>query len=137
MSLERFMEAQARVWPGPLEEIQAGSKKGHWMWFTFPQLRGLGQSAMAQRYGIADLEEARAYLAHPVLGPRLIEITRAMLSHADKTPEAVLGPVDAMKLRSCLTLFETADGDAVFGEGLRVFYEGRPCEATLTMIEET
>lgn len=131
------MDAQARVWPGPLEEIVAGQKRSHWMWFVFPQLRGLGQSAMAQRYGLADLEEARAYLAHPVLGPRLIEITRAMLRHADKTPEAVLGPVDAMKLRSCLTLFEAAGEGALFGEGLRVFYEGRPCEATLRMIEET
>jgi len=134
MSLERFIEAQARVWPGPLEEVQAGSKKSHWMWFVFPQLRGLGKSAMAQRYGLADLEEARAYLAHPVLGPRLIEITRAMLTHADKTPEAVLGPVDAMKLRSCLTLFQAAGGTTTFDDGLRVFYEGRPCEATLRMI---
>lgn len=134
MSLERFIDAQARVWPAPLEEIQVGSKKSHWMWFIFPQLRGLGQSAMAQRYGLADLNEARAYMAHPVLGPRLIEITRAMLTHAGQRPEAVLGPVDAMKLRSCLTLFQAAGGGAIFGEGLRVFYEGRPCEATLTMI---
>ena len=134
MSLERFIDAQARIWPAPLEEIQAGPKKSHWIWFIFPQLRGLGQSAMAQRYGIADLEEARAYLAHPVLGPRLIEITRAMLTHADKTPEAVLGPVDAMKLRSCLTLFQAAGGTTTFDDGLRVFYEGRPCEATLRMI---
>jgi len=134
MSLERFIDAQARVWPGPFEEVKAGSKKSHWMWFIFPQLRGLGQSAMAQRYGLADLNEARAYMAHPVLGPRLIEITRAMLTHAGQRPEAVLGPVDAMKLRSCLTLFQAAGGGATFGEGLRVFYEGRPCEATLTMI---
>ena len=134
MSLERFIDAQARVWPGPLEEVKAGSKKSHWMWFIFPQLRGLGQSAMAQRYGLADLNEARAYMAHPVLGPRLIEITRAMLTHAGQRPEAVLGPVDAMKLRSCLTLFQAAGGGATFGEGLRVFYEGHPCEATLSMI---
>jgi uncharacterized protein (DUF1810 family) len=107
------------------------------MWFIFPQLRGLGQSAMAQCYGLADLNEARAYMAHPVLGSRLIEITRAMLTHAGQRPEAVLGPVDAMKLRSCLTVFQAAGGGAIFGEGLRVFYEGRPCEATLTMIEET
>lgn len=135
MSLERFIDAQARVWPAPLEEIQAGQKRSHWMWFIFPQLRGLGHSAMAQRYGIADLDEARAYLAHPVLGPRLNEITRAMLTHGDQPPEAVLGPVDAMKLRSCLTLFQAAGDEAIFGEALRVFYEGQPCEATRSMIE--
>src|SRR6056297_1735171 len=134
MSLERFIDAQARVWPTPQEEIQAGQKRSHWMWFIFPQLRGLGQSAMAQRYGIADLDEARAFLAHPVLGPRLNEITHAMLTHGDQSPEAVLGPVDAMKLRSCLTLFQAAGGDAIFGEALRVFYEGQPCEATRSMI---
>ena len=134
MSLERFIDAQARVWPTPLQEIQAGQKRSHWMWFIFPQLRGLGQSAMAQRYGIADLDEARAFLAHPVLGPRLNEITHAMLTHGDQSPEAVLGPVDAMKLRSCLTLFQAAGGDAIFGEALRVFYEGQPCEATRSMI---
>ena len=101
MSLERFVEAQARVWPAPLEEIRAGRKESHWMWFVFPQLRGLGRSATAQHYGLADLDEAKEYLAHDVLAPRLIEISRAMLAHEGNTPETILGPVDAMKLRSC------------------------------------
>lgn len=102
MSLERFIDAQARVWPTPLEEIQAGQKRSHWMWFL--------------------LRASRA-------GAAMNEITRAMLTHADQTPEAVLGPVDAMKLRSCLTLFQAAGGEA-----LRVLYKGQPCEATRSMI---
>lgn len=135
MSLERFTEAQARVWPAPLEEIRAGRKTSHWMWFVFPQLRGLGRSHMAQHYGIADLAEARAYLAHDVLGPRLVEISAAMPAHRGIAPEAILGPVDAMKLRSCATLFHAAGGEeAVFGALLEQFYDGAACPATLARI---
>jgi len=137
MSLERFAEAQARIWPAPLEEIRAGRKNSHWMWFVFPQLRGLGRSPTAQHYGIDGLAEARAYLAHPVLGPRLTEIAQAMLDHRGTAPEAVLGPVDALKLRSCATLFRAAGGpEDVFGVLLDAFYDGRACDATLTMIED-
>ena len=136
MSLERFVEAQARVWPAPLEEIRAGRKTSHWMWFVFPQMRGLGRSATAERYGIADLDEARAYLAHPVLGPRLAEMARAMLQHEGRDPEAILGGIDALKLRSCATLFQAAEGDAVFGRILAAFFDGQPCAATVKMVEE-
>lgn len=134
MSLHRFTEAQARIWPRPLEEIRAGRKTSHWMWYIFPQLAGLGQSPMAQLYGIDGLAEARDYLAHPLLGPRLVEIAQAMLAHAGVAPETVLGPVDAMKLRSCATLFEAAGGDAVFAGLLAAFYDGERCDETLRRI---
>jgi len=134
LSLDRFIDAQNRIWPAPLEEIRAGCKTGHWMWFVFPQLRGLGHSPMAHRYGIEDLTEARAYLEHAVLGPRLEQICRAMLAHRGSAAEAILGPVDAMKLRSCATLFEAARGASVFGEILVAFADGRRCRDTLRMI---
>ena len=96
------------------------------MWWIFPQLAELGRSGTAKAYGIADLEEARAYLAHPVLGPRLVEAARAMLGNAGQRPEAVLGGIDAMKLRSCATLFAAVPGtDPVFGEVLEAFYGGQ------------
>lgn len=136
MSLERFITAQAGVWPRPLEEVRAGRKESHWMWYVFPQLRGLGRSATARYYGITDPDEARAYLSHPVLGERLLEICCAMLDHAGTPPEAVLGPVDTLKLRSCATLFQAVGGDdAVFGAVLRAFFDGAPCTETIRMIE--
>jgi len=135
VSLARFIEAQARVWPRPLEEIRAGRKGSHWMWFVFAQLRGLGRSATAQKYGIADLAEARAFLADPTLGPRLKEITRAMLAHAGRDPEAILGTVDALKLRSSMTLFEAAGGGQVFGNVLDTFHDGQRCPITLDLLE--
>lgn len=134
MSLDRFIKAQSGVWPRPVEEIRAGRKTSHWMWYIFPQLAGLGQSPMAQLYGIDGLAEARDYLAHPLLGPRLVEIAQAMLAHAGVAPETVLGPVDAMKLRSCATLFEAAGGDAVFAGLLAAFYDGERCDETLRRI---
>lgn len=137
MSLDRFIEAQDRIWPAPLEEIRAGHKVTHWMWFVWPQLRGLGRSETALHYGIRDLDEARAYLADPVLGPRLKEISEAMLVHEGVSPEAVLGPVDAMKLRSSATLFEAAGGGDVFVRLLEAFFTGQRCEATRNMIGET
>lgn len=137
MSLERFTEAQARVWPAPLDEIRAGRKESHWMWFVFPQMRGLGRSPAAHHYGLEGLAEARAFLAHPVLGPRLIEIAQAMLAHRGTAPEAVLGPVDALKLRSCATLFRAAgDREEIFGDLLKAFYGGQACKATCKMIED-
>lgn len=134
MSLDRFIEAQDRIWPAPLDEIRAGRKITHWMWFVWPQLRGLGRSEMALHYGIRDLDEARAYLADPVLGSRLKEISDAILLHEKKGAAAVLGPVDAMKLRSSATLFEAAGGDDVFCRLLDAFFAGQRCEATLNMI---
>lgn len=135
MSLERFVAAQARIWPRPLEEIRRGRKESHWMWYVFPQLRGLGRSETAQRYGIADLAEARAFLADPVLGPRLVAISEAMLAHAGRRPETILGPVDALKLRSCATLFRAAGGhEAVFGAILAEFYDDEECRLTKELL---
>jgi len=134
--LERFVSAQDRVWPAPLEEFRAGRKQSHWMWFVFPQLRGLGRSPTAQHYGIADMTEARAYLAHEVLGPRLIAIGKAMLTHEGTAPETILGPVDAMKLRSCATLFRMAGGsEKVFGALLDAFFDGQPCDPSCRILE--
>ena len=134
MSLDRFIKAQSGVWPRPVEEIRAGRKTSHWMWYIFPQLSGLGHSPMAQLYGIDGLAEARDYLAHPVLGPRLIEIAQAMLAQEGVAPETVLGPIDAMKLRSCATLFESAGGDAVFAALLNGFFGGARCPQTLQQL---
>lgn len=135
--LDRFVTAQDRVWPQVVMELGAGAKASHWMWFVFPQLRGLGRSETARVYGIADLAEARAYLAHPVLGPRLEEAVGLMLRHRGRPAEAVLGPVDGMKLRSCLTLFEAADpGRRMFAEALEAFYGGERCQPTLRTLVE-
>src|ERR1700759_1436493 len=101
--LQRFVDAQAPVIDRVRAEVRSGAKRSHWMWFVFPQIAGLGHSAMAQRYAIADLEEAKAYLAHPVLGTRLREITAALGDLPDPDAERVFGGIDAMKLRSSLT----------------------------------
>ena len=128
--LQRFLEAQERSYNGALAEIRAGRKTSHWMWYVFPQLHALGRSPTAQLFGITDLAEARAYLAQEVLGPRLAKISRAMLLHQGTSPEHILGPVDAMKLRSSMTLFEAA-GAGPFAEVLEAFYAGARCPLTL------
>ncbi|TNF20882.1 MAG: DUF1810 domain-containing protein [Rhodobacteraceae bacterium] len=135
MTLSRFVEAQAPVWATALAELQAGCKQSHWMWFVFPQLAVLGRSQMARRYGIADLAEARAYAAHDLLGPRLRQAAAALLDHPGRTAEEIMGGVDAMKLRSSMTLFERADpGCDTYGRVLETFHEGRRCAPTLDEI---
>ncbi|SIO30957.1 Uncharacterized protein, DUF1810 family [Rhodovulum sp. ES.010] len=129
--LTRFLTAQSTTFPTALAELRAGRKATHWMWFVFPQLASLGRSATAKRYGIADLDEARDYLAHPVLGPRLTEAARAVLAHAGTPPEAILGATDALKLRSSATLFDAAGGGPEFRALLDAFYDGAPCPLTL------
>jgi uncharacterized protein (DUF1810 family) len=109
--LERFVEAQDAIYDAVVQELRLGRKTGHWMWFIFPQVAGLGQSAMSQRYAIGSLDEAQAYLAHPVLGTRLRECAHLVLAIPDRSAEEVLGPVDAMKLRSSATLFNLAEPD--------------------------
>lgn len=138
-ALARFLEAQdGGVHARALGELRAGEKRTHWMWFVFPQVRGLGRSPTAQRYGIAGLDEARAYLAHPVLGARLREATRAILGVEGRDAHAILGSPDDTKLRSCLTLFlHAADEEAdraLFREGLDRFYAGREDPATREML---
>ena len=133
--LERFTAAQAGVYPHALAELRRGRKESHWMWFVFPQIAGLGTSPMAQRYAIRSLDEARAYLAHPLLGARLREATEVLLAHRGRGAEAILGPIDAMKLRSSMTLFEAAaDEGGPFGAALDAFYGGERDPATLRLI---
>ena len=131
--LERFVDAQnaGQVYSRALSELRAGRKTSHWMWFVFPQIAGLGQSEMSRRYAIASLDEARAYLDHPVLGPRLVECCEALLSHQGKSAEQILGGIDAIKLRSSMTLFARADPEAkVFQQVLDRYFEGEADAAT-------
>ncbi len=134
-NLDRFVTAQQGVWEDALGELRRGRKTSHWMWFIFPQLRGLGRSAMAHTYGIASLDEARAYLAHPVLGARLYEATAALLA-APGSAETTLGDVDAMKLRSSMTLFAlAADDPAPFRAALDRFFAGQEDAATIDVLK--
>ena len=135
--LERFVTAQdsGGTYQRALAELHSGRKTSHWMWFIFPQVAGLGFSAMAQRYAISGAAEARAYLGHPVLGPRLRACTAAVAATEGSTADRILGPVDAMKLRSCLTLFaHAAPEEKVFGEVLAQYFDGEPDEATLARL---
>ena len=116
--LQRFVSAQAPLFDTALGELERGCKTTHWMWFIFPQLRGLGRSAMATRYGIGSLDEARAYLAHPLLGPRLRACVGALQDHVGLSARQVFGDVDAVKLRSSLTLFAEAGGEPLLQAAL-------------------
>jgi len=132
--LERFVEAQRETYGQALAELTAGEKRSHWMWFIFPQIAGLGRSPMAQSYSIRDAVEARTYLIHPVLGARLVECTQAVLGWAGrKSAEAILGPIDAMKFRSAMTLFEAVSDDAEnpFAHALAAFCRGERDALTL------
>jgi uncharacterized protein (DUF1810 family) len=133
--LQRFVSAQDRVWPDVQAELAAGAKTSHWMWFVFPQLAGLGRSGTARFYGIASLAEARAYWAHPVLGARLKECCGLLMALQGRSALQVFGPIDALKLRSCLTLFERAAPDEpVFGRLLDKYYAGERDAATQQML---
>jgi uncharacterized protein (DUF1810 family) len=133
--LQRFVSAQDRVWPDVQAELAAGAKTSHWMWFVFPQLAGLGRSGTARFYGIASLAEARAYWAHPVLGARLKECCGLLTALQGRSALQVFGPIDALKLRSCLTLFERAAPDEpVFGRLLDKYYGGERDAATQQML---
>ncbi len=136
--LARFVDAQRETWDAALSELKAGAKHGHWMWFIFPQARGLGFSTMAQRYAIADAAEARAYLAHPLLGARLVEGANALLDHRDRPIARIMGDVDAKKLRSSMTLFDAVAppvNDLPFEIVLRAFYDGERDAATLRFLK--
>lgn len=133
--LQRFVEAQNPVYDQVMQELQAGRKRSHWMWYVFPQLDGLGHSAMAERYALAGIDEARAYLAHPLLGPRLQACVTALLQHHDKSAREMLGSPDYLKLRSCLTLFaQAAPGNPLFQLALVQFYDGEADALTLAML---
>lgn len=131
--LDRFVAAQATSYATALAELRAGAKRSHWMWYIFPQLAGLGHSDMARRYAIRDLAEARAYLAHPLLSARYIESAAALRAHRGQDAAAIMGGIDAMKLRSSLTLFDRAGGPAVIRETLDAFFDS-PDAATLRLL---
>lgn len=134
MTLQRFVDAQDEVWQDVLAELRAGRKRTHWMWFVFPQLAGLGRSATAQLYAVADLAEARSYLDHPVLGARLRQACDRLLEHGDRTAYAVLGTPDDLKLRSSMTLFAAADPvEPRFPAVLTQWYDG-PDDATVQLL---
>ncbi|CAH1664415.1 Calpastatin [Hyphomicrobiales bacterium] len=135
-NLQRFLDAQESVWPDALAEMKAGRKRSHWIWFVFPQMRGLGLSPNSEFYGIASLDEAQAYLAHPVLEMRLATIVEAVLAHEGKSANAIFGSPDDMKLRSSMTLFDTASGDGAnpYRAVLRGFFDGVPDPRTLALL---
>jgi uncharacterized protein (DUF1810 family) len=133
--LQRFLTAQEGSYPRALAEVARGRKQSHWMWFIFPQLRGLGRSETARFYGIADRAEATAYLADPVLGARLVAISAALMAQPLRDPETVFGPVDALKLQSSMTLFAALPGaDPVFAAVLAAFFGGSGCATTRALL---
>jgi uncharacterized protein (DUF1810 family) len=135
--LSRFVTAQEGVYEAALREIREGRKSSHWMWFVFPQLDGLGRSPMAQQYAIKSLAEARAFLEHPLLGPRLHACVRALLEVKGRSAAHIFGSPDDLKLRSSLTLFARATGTpSVFEDALAAYFDGVPDARTLALLEE-
>ena len=136
--INRFVEAQNIPYfcgyRQALEEVKNGRKINHWIWYIFPQLRCLGRSSRAHYYGIANRNEAQHYLEHPILGARIREITEALLGHKDKTALSIFGDIDAVKVRSCMTMFDFLSPDDIFGEVLNSFYKGERCETTLKVM---
>ena len=129
--LERYVDAQNMVYDIALQEIKNGHKRGHWIWFVFPQIKGLGHSYNSEYYGISGTKEAKAYLDHPILGARLREISQAMLDCGNPSADDILGFPDVLKVRSCMTLFDMVSPDDIFKQVLDKYYEGKPCDKTL------
>jgi len=124
-NLSRFIEAQKGAYSAALDELRRGRKKGHWIWYIFPQIAGLGFSGMSRRYSIASLDEAKAYTEHPVLGQRLIECVEIVMAVEGKSAEQIFGHLDALKFRSCLTLFAAADNDnEIYQRALEKYFTG-------------
>ena len=128
-NLRKFEDAHNNIYTSALKEIQSGRKQSHWMWYIFPQLRGLGHSRNSDYYGIADRDEAMMFLHHPVLGKNLWEITMAMLAIDEKSADEILGGIDALKFRSSMTLFNAVCPDNIFAEALHKFYDGKKMSA--------
>ena len=135
--LDRFVRAQASDYDRALSELRAGKKQSHWMWYVFPQIEGLGQSPMSRRYSIKSSDEARAYLDHPVLGPRLRECAAVVRDIAARSALEIFGSPDDLKLRSSATLFAHVSGDGVFKELLQKYFDGQPDEETLRLLAAT
>lgn len=123
-NLDRFLDGQRFGYDYALNEIRNGRKEGHWIWYVFPQLKGLGHSPNAEYYGISGIEEAKQYLAHPILGPRLREISEALLSIENKSAREILSSIDALKVRSCMTLFDAVSPNDIFSRVLKKYYNG-------------
>ena len=134
--LQRFLDAQASVYDTVREELRAGRKRSHWMWFIFPQIHGLGHSATARHYAITSLDEAQAYLAHPVLGSRLRECSGVVAARAEISVDVIFGYPDDMKFRSSMTLFAQASPGEVFDDCLRIHFGGHPDPLTLARLHE-
>lgn len=133
--LDDFVVTQAAVYDQVVRELTVGRKQSHWMWFIFPQLAGLGTSEMAKRFSIASLAEAQAYLAHPILGPRLRDCTRLLLAAPHDNISAILGSPDDLKFRSCLTLFAAAaPTEPIFSNALTKFFQGEPDQRTIELL---
>jgi len=131
MTLERFLEAQHTDFDVAMRELRAGRKRSHWMWFVFPQIAGLGQSPTSRHFAISSLDEARAYLAHPLLGPRLIDAAQIVAELDGRTADEIFGGIDATKLRSSMTLFAYVDSaNPIFGQVLEAYFGGIPDGAT-------
>ncbi len=135
-NLQRFLDAQQGDYERALTEVRNGRKYSHWIWYIFPQLKGLGMSYNSQYYGISDKEEAEAYLAHPILGKRLREITSAFLQLKGKTAQDVFGALDAMKVLSCMTLFNEVAPDDLFQQVIDRYYQGKTDETTKRMLDK-
>ena len=134
-NLHRFLDAQERVYDTVLNELRVGRKSSHWMWFIFPQITGLGHSGMAQQFAITSLAEAKAYLQHPVLGPRLRTCTQLVLDVIGRSAEEIFGYPDNLKFRSCMTLFLTAATDnTIFKNALLKYFDGTPDQLTLDIL---
>ena len=133
--MQRFLDAQKNQYYIALREMREGSKSSHWIWFIFPQILGLGQSPESKRYGISDLDEAKAYLSHPVLGARLREITAEVLKHTDSSIRTIMGGgIDVKKFKSSMTLFDAVSPNDIFAKALETFYGGERDNKTLEMI---
>ncbi len=134
-NLERFVEAQEPVYDKVRRELRAGRKESHWMWFVFPQIAGLGHSPTSVRFAIASLDEAAAYLAHPILGPRLRDCAKLALDAKERTARQIFGPIDEMKFRSSMTLFaRAAPGEDIFEQCLGKYFGGAPDPATVARL---
>lgn len=133
--LDRFVAAQSHDYDAALSEMKSGKKLSHWIWYVFPQLRGLGHSSYSWIYGLSDEEEAKAYLAHPILGSRLREITNVLLTHTDQDAETLMGSlIDAVKFRSSMTLFNVVSPNDVFQKVLDAFFDGQGDATTIAMV---
>ena len=132
---QRFLSEQEHDYPIALREIQNGCKESHWIWYIFPQIKGLGFSHQSKFYGIANRQEAEAYLAEPILNARLREITLALLEHKDKTAQQILGGIDAIKVKSSMTLFDAIAPDDIYAEVLNTFYADERCKRTLEYLQ--